>query len=167
MNYPLDPQGWSPLDMFFFENSDINVLKLLLEKGADVTYINPKDDSNIFHYYIIKKRDKRIWEILKEFADSEMLNSQDYLGLTPVMYLISYNFNENSFDKEDSIYVLRELISHGANPNKLALLDDYAKEVVKPLKDSRYTEYRRVLLDGMKNNPPVGDSEKLIEMLEE
>ena len=167
VNYLLDLQGWSPLAMFFFENSDINVLKLLLEKGADVTYCNPKDNSNIFHYYIIKSMDKRMWEVLKEYADSELLNSQDDMGFTPLMYLIAYTFKDNAFDKEDSIYLLKELISHGANPNKLALLYDYAKEVAKVLKDSKYIKYRKVLLDGMKNNPPVGDSEKLIELLEE
>ncbi len=38
--------------------------------------------------------------------------------------------------------------------------------VAKALKDFRYEEYRKVLLEEMKNNPPVGDSEKVIELLE-
>ena len=40
-------------------------------------------------------------------------------------------------------------------------------EVVNFLNNYEVFEYKQVLLDGMKNSPPIEDSEILIEMLEE
>ena len=41
-----------------------------------------------------------------------------------------------------------------------------AKIIIDYLNSSDYFEYKQVLLDGMKNSPPIEDSEILIEMLE-
>ena len=63
-------------------------------------------------------------------------------------------------------YLLKEFIRLGGNPNYLAEDWDFAIDLADSLTEDCYFEYKQVLLDGMKNNPPVGDSEKLVEIME-
>ena len=63
---------------------------------------------------------------------------------------------------------MQSFIEHGGNPNYIIIYyRDYTFEVVNFLNNYEVFEYKQVLLDGMKNSPPIEDSEILIEMLEE
>ena len=148
-------------------NCDPEIIKILLENEADINFVDEIRGTNIFHEFSVY-RNIDVWEIIKEYATPENLNKEGVeRGLTPLIALIGEQMREDNINDPDVIYLLQSFIEHGGNPNYMIYYRDYAFEVVNFLNNYEVFEYKQVLLDGMKNSPPIEDSEILIEMLEE
>lgn len=157
---------WSPLSIALEKNCNASIIQILIETGADVSFVDELQGRNIFHDFCAS-RNKYVWEIIKEYATPEILNKEMVQkGATPLSCLISAQLEEDNINDPDVIYLLKSFIEHGGNPNYLIYNKDYAFEVVNFLNSYEVFEYKQVLLDGMKNSPPIEDSEILIEMLE-
>ena len=160
------PYTNSPLSYALSRNSNSEIIQILIETGADVNFIDELQGCNIFHDFCAS-RNKYVWEIIKEYATPETLNKEMVQkGATPLSCLISAQLEEDNINDPDVIYLLKSFIEYGGNPNYLIYDKDYAFAVIDYLNSSDYFEYKQVLLDGMKNSPPIEDSEILIEMLE-
>ena len=158
---------WSPLSFAINQNYDPEIIKILLENEADINFVDEIRGTNIFHEFSVY-RNIDVWEIIKEYATPENLNKEGVeRGLTPLIALIGEQMREDNINDPDVIYLLQSFIEHGGNPNYMIYYRDYAFEVVNFLNNYEVFEYKQVLLDGMKNSPPIEDSEILIEMLEE
>ena len=159
---------WSPLSFAINQNYDPEIIKILLENGADINFVDEIRGTNIFHEFSVY-RNIDVWEIIKEYATPENLNKEGVeRGLTPLIALIGEQMREDNINDPDVIYLLQSFIEHGGNPNYIIIYyRDYTFEVVNFLNNYEVFEYKQVLLDGMKNSPPIEDSEILIEMLEE
>ena len=158
---------WSPLSFAINQNYDPEIIKILLENGADINFVDEIRGCNIFHDFCAY-RNIDVWEIIKEYATPENLNKEaGERGFTPLIALIGEQMREDNINDPDVIYLLQSFIEHGGNPNYIIYYRDYAFEVVNFLNNYEVFEYKQVLLDGMKNSPPIEDSEILIEMLEE
>ncbi|WP_252320928.1 ankyrin repeat domain-containing protein [Spiroplasma endosymbiont of Lariophagus distinguendus] len=101
---------WTPLHYASrnsrFDKKEIyfEIVKLLIEKGADVNIQN-KDNFTPLHYAVIS-RDK---EIVKLFLENNANpNIQDKYGITPLNWTVMYSIN---------LDIIKILIKHGANPN--------------------------------------------------
>ncbi len=158
-----DGNIYSPLT--FAMNSNSKIIEILIEQCADVHYIDEQNMTNIFHDFCCYRK-KDIWDAIKKYATSKTLNMEDVDGTTPLIWLIVEQINSDDLNNPDIIYLLKSFIEHGGNPNYLIYDKDYAFAVIDYLNSSDYFEYKQVLLDGMKNSPPIEDSEILIEMLE-
>lgn len=157
---------WSPLSIALEKNCNASIIQILIETGADVSFVDELQGRNIFHDFCAS-RNKYVWEIIKEYATPETLNKEMVQkGATPLSCLISAQLEEDNINDPDVIYLLKSFIEYGGNPNYLIYDKDYAFAVIDYLNSSDYFEYKQVLLDGMKNSPPIEDSEILIEMLE-
>ncbi|MBO5143884.1 MAG: ankyrin repeat domain-containing protein [Treponema sp.] len=157
---------WSPLSLSLMQQCNSEIIKILLENGANPNYIDEKRGCNIFHDFSAS-RNIDVWEILKEYATPENLNKEmGERGSTPLITLIGEQIEKDNINDPDVIYLLKSFIEHGGNPNYIIYYRDYAFEVVNFLNSYEVFEYKQVLLDGMKNSPPIEDSEILIEMLE-
>ena len=162
-----ETETWSPLSFAINQNYDPEIIKILLENGADINFVDEIGGCNIFHDFCAY-RNIDVWEIIKEFATPENLNKEaGERGFTPLIALIGEQMREDNINDPDVIYLLQSFIEHGGNPNYIIYYRDYAFEVVNFLNNYEVFEYKQVLLDGMKNSPPIEDSEILIEMLEE
>lgn len=158
---------WSSLSFAINQNYDPEIIKILLENGADINFVDEIGGCNIFHDFCAY-RNIDVWEIIKEFATPENLNKEaGERGFTPLIALIGEQMKEDNINDPDVIYLLQSFIEHGGNPNYMIYYRDYAFEVVNFLNNYEDFEYKQVLLDGMKNSPPIEDSKILIEMLEE
>ena len=159
-----DKYIWSPLT--FALNTNSKIIEILIENGTNVDYVDELNMTNIYHEFCcFRKID--IWEIIKKYATSISLNMEDNDGTTPLVWLIVEQINSDNLNDPDVIYLLKSFIEYGGNPNYLIYDKDYAFAVIDYLKYSEYVEYKQVLLDGMKNSPPIEDSEILVQMLEE
>lgn len=157
----------SPLSFAMYLNCNHEIIKILLENGADINFVDEIGGCNIFHDFCAY-RNIDVWEIIKEYATPENLNKEaGERGFTPLIALIGEQMKEDNINDPDVIYLLQSFIEHGGNPNYMIYYRDYAFEVVNFLNNYEVFEYKQVLLDGMKNSPPIEDSEILIEMLEE
>ena len=162
----LDTVTWSPLGIALLKNCNASIIQILIETGADVSFVDELQGRNIFHDFCAS-RNKYVWEILKEYATPENLNKEmGERGSTPLITLIGEQIEKDNINDPDVIYLLKSFIEYGGNPNYLIYDKDYAFAVIDYLNSSDYFEYKQVLLDGMKNSPPIEDSEILIEMLE-
>lgn len=162
-----ETETWSPLSLAINLNCDPEIIKILLENEADINFVDEIRGINIFHEFSVY-RNIDVWEIIKEYATPENLNKEgEERGLTPLIALIGEQMREDNINDPDVIYLLQSFIEHGGNPNYMIYYRDYAFEVVNFLNNYEVFEYKQVLLDGMKNSPPIEDSEILIEMLEE
>ena len=162
-----ETETWSPLSLAINLNCDPEIIKILLENEADINFVDEIRGTNIFHEFSVY-RNIDVWEIIKEYATPENLNKEGVeRGLTPLIALIGEQMREDNINDPDVIYLLQSFIEHGGNPNYMIYYRDYAFEVVNFLNNYEVFEYKQVLLDGMKNSPPIEDSEILIEMLEE
>ena len=162
-----ETETWSPLSLAINLNCDPEIIKILLENGADINFVDEIRGCNIFHDFCAY-RNIDVWEIIKEYATPENLNKEaGERGFTPLIALIGEQMREDNINDPDVIYLLQSFIEHGGNPNYIIYYRDYAFEVVNFLNNYEVFEYKQVLLDGMKNSPPIEDSEILIEMLEE
>ena len=162
-----ETETWSPLSLAINLNCDPEIIKILLENEADINFVDEIRGTNIFHEFSVY-RNIDVWEIIKEYATPENLNKEGVeRGLTPLIALIGEQMREDNINDPDVIYLLQSFIEHGGNPNYIIYYRDYAFEVVNFLNNYEVFEYKQVLLDGMKNSPPIEDSEILIEMLEE
>lgn len=160
------PYTNSPLSYALSRNSNSEIIQILIETGADVNFIDELQGCNIFHDFCAY-RNIDVWEIIKKYATPENLNKESYeKGGTPLIYLLSAQLEYDYINDPDIIYLLQSFIEHGGNPNYLIYNKDYAFEVINFLNSYEVFEYKQVLLDGMKNSPPIEDSEILIEMLE-
>ena len=160
------PYTNSPLSYALSRNSNSEIIQILIETGADVNFIDELQGCNIFHDFCAY-RNREVWDIIKEYATSKTLNMEDVDGTTPLIWLIVEQINSDDLNNPDIIYLLKSFIEYGGNPNYLIYDKDYAFAVIDYLKYSEYVEYKQVLLDGMKNSPPIEDSEILVQMLEE
>ena len=157
---------WSPLSFAISRKCNSDIIQNLIEVGAEVNFVDEKRGCNIFHDFSAS-RNIDVWEILKEYATPENLNKEmGERGSTPLITLIGEQIEKDNLNDPDVIYLLKSFIEHGGNPNYIIYYRDYAFEVVNFLNSYEVFEYKQVLLDGMKNSPPIEDSEILIEMLE-
>lgn len=162
----LDTVTWSPLGIALLKNCNAIIIQTLIKTGADINFIDELQGRNIFHDFCAS-RNKYVWEILKEYANPENLNKEmGERGSTPLITLIGEQIEKDNINNPDVIYLLKSFIEYGGNPNYIIYYRDYAFEVVNFLNSYEVFEYKQVLLDGMKNSPPIEDSEILIEMLE-
>ena len=168
VNSLLKTETWSPLSLAINLNCNPEIIKILLENGADINFVDEIRGINIFHEFSVY-RNIDVWEIIKEYATPENLNKEGVeRGLTPLTALIGAQIEEDNINDPDEIYLLQSFIEHGGNPNYIIIYyRDYTFEVVNFLNNYEVFEYKQVLLDGMKNSPPIEDSKILIEMLEE
>ena len=158
--------AWPPLSFAISRKCNSDIIQNLIEVGAEVNFVDELQGCNIFHDFCAS-RNKYVWEIIKEYATPETLNKEMVQkGATPLSCLISAQLEEDNINDPDVIYLLKSFIEYGGNPNYLIYDKDYAFAVIDYLNSSDYFEYKQVLLDGMKNSPPIEDSEILIEMLE-
>lgn len=156
----------TPLSLSLMQQCNSEIIKILLENGANPNYIDELQGSNIFHDFSAS-RNIEVWDIIKEYATPENLNKEmGERGSTPLITLIGEQIEKDNINDPDVIYLLKSFIEHGGNPNYIIYYRDYAFEVVNFLNSYEVFEYKQVLLDGMKNSPPIEDSEILIEMLE-
>jgi len=162
----LDTVTWSPLGIALLKNCNAIIIQTLIKTGADINFIDELQGRNIFHDFCTS-RNIDVWEILKEYANPKNINKEmGERGSTPLITLIGEQIEKDNINDPDVIYLLKSFIEHGGNPNYIIYYRDYAFEVVNFLNSYEVFEYKQVLLDGMKNNPPIEDSEILIEMLE-
>jgi hypothetical protein len=162
----LDTVTWSPLGIALLKNCNAIIIQTLIKTGADINFIDELQGRNIFHDFCTS-RNIDVWEILKEYANPENLNKEmGERGSTPLITLIGEQIEKDNINNPDVIYLLKSFIEYGGNPNYIIYYRDYAFEVVNFLNSYEVFEYKQVLLDGMKNSPPIEDSEILIEMLE-
>ena len=85
---------------------------------------------------------------------------------TPINCLIASQVEHDDLNNLETISLLKDFIDCSANPNYLINYRDYAFSLVEYLNENNFLEYEKVLLEGMKNNSPVGDSEELIKVFE-
>ena len=157
---------WSPLSFAISRNCNSDIIQNLIEVGAEVNFLDEMRGCNIFHDFCTY-RNREVWDIIKEYANSENLNKEmGEKGSTPLITLIGEQIEKDNINDPEVIYLLKSFIEHGGNPNYIIYYRDYAFEVVNFLNNYEVFEYKQVLLDGMKNSPPIEDSEILIEMLE-
>lgn len=166
VNILLKSDGYIYSPLTFAMNSNSKIIEILIEQGADVHYIDEQNMTNLFHDFCCYRK-KDIWDAIKKYATSKTLNMEDVDGITPLIWLIVEQINSDDLNNPDIIYLLKSFIEYGGNPNYLIYDKDYAFAVIDYLKYSEYVEYKQVLLDGMKNSPPIEDSEILVQMLEE
>lgn len=157
---------WSPLSFAISRKCNSDIIQNLIEVGADVNFVDEIRGCNIFHDFCIY-RNREVWDIIKKYATPENLNKEmGERGSTPLITLIGEQIEKDNINDPDVIYLLKSFIEHGGNPNYIIYYRDYAFEVVNFLNSYEVFEYKQVLLYGMKNSPPIEDSEILIEMLE-
>lgn len=158
---------WSPLSFAISRKCNSDIIQNLIEVGAEVNFVDEKRGCNIFHDFSAS-RNIEVWDIIKEYATPEKLNKEmGERGSTPLITLIGEQIEKDNINDPDVIYLLKSFIEHGGNPNYIIYYRDYAFEVVNFLNSYEVFEYKQVLLDGMKNSPPIEDSEILVQMLEE
>lgn len=160
-----DTDIWSPLTFALTRNCDTEIIKQLIENGADVDFIDIKNGFNIFHY-TFGYRNLNTWKELRQYASSENLNKEDISGATPVTLLISNQLENDDLNNQEVKNLLIEVIECGGNPNYLINFKDYFCEAINYLNENEYFEYKQILLEGMKNNTTVGKSSELIVLLE-
>lgn len=98
--------GLTPIMLAAQYNPSVNVLKALLDAGADIQEAEPKYRSNALHLAANKSSSpKIIAELLKAGAD---LNARNYLGETALILAVNTN-NETR--------VVSELLKSGADIN--------------------------------------------------
>ena len=157
---------WSPLSFAISRKCNSDIIKNLIEVGAEVNFLDEMRGCNIFHDFCTY-RNREVWELIKEYANSENLNKEmGEKGSTPLITLIGEQIEKDNINDPEVIYLLQSFIEHGGNPNYIIYYRDFAFEVVNFLNNYEVFEYKQVLLDGMKNSPPIEDSEILIEMFE-
>lgn len=166
VNILIKPVMCSPLYFALALNRNSEIIKILIDEGADVNFIDKRTGLSVFHEFAANPPNKDVWKILRKYATAENLNHESINKATPVSCLITSQLNGDDLDNPNEVYLLKDFIEHGGNPNYLINFKEYAIAAVNYLRESNYYEYKQVLLNGMKNNPPVGDSEKLIELLE-
>ena len=98
---------WSCL-MCTVNNSNYDIAKLLIEKGADVNFINYNGD-NILNLLCSNRKDNKIIELLIE--NGADVNSKNKFGGTPLMNLIKYSSSSDNFKS------IKLLISKGSQVN--------------------------------------------------
>lgn len=98
--------GLTPIMLASQYNPSVNVLKALLDAGADIQEAEPKYRSNALHLAADKSSSpKVIAELLKAGAD---LNARNYLGETALIMAVNSN---------PETRVISELIKAGADIN--------------------------------------------------
>lgn len=160
-----DTDLWSPLTLALTRNCNTEIIKQLIENGADVNFIDEKNGFNIFHY-IFGYRNFDVWKELRQYASYEKLNKEDIAGATPVTLLISNQLENDDLNNQEVKNLLIEVMECGGNPNYLINFRDYFCEAIDYLNENQYFEYKQILLDGMKKNTTVGESSELITLLE-
>ena len=163
VNLLLEPYMWTPLDLALIRGCNSEIIRILIDEGADVDRVCLKDECNIFHNFCTY-RDVSVWNVIKEFATPDNLNKGNIEKSTPLCCLISMQLENDDLNDPAVIYLLKEFIEHGGNPNYIINFREYSFEVIKYLNENNYTEYKKILYEGMKNNPPVDDSEQLVEL---
>ncbi len=160
-------EGWTPLNMAIGLNRDPKIIEILLKNGADIERLD--DERNIFMVFSDYYADNyATWNVIKDYANEKNMNFLGKLNVNAVTLLVYSHVKQNILHIPESQEMLREYIEKGANPNYLINLgEDCAVSIAEGLAgDPWFNEYRKILLDGMKNNPPIGDSEKLVEIME-
>ena len=163
--FVLDSMRASPLMLALMVDCNYKIIKNLLNEGADINYIDEIGKVNVFHYFS-NSRSKDVWNVLKEYSSSANLNMEADDKSTPISCLIASQVEHDDLNNLETISLLKDFIDCGANPNYLINYRDYAFSLVEYLNENNFLEYEKVLLEGMKNNSPVGDSEELIKVFE-
>ncbi len=165
VNFLNNENTYSPLFWAIAGRKHIEIIDILINVGADVNATVKSDGQNIFHIFA-QNRNIKVWNLIKPYVTLKKINEPDNDSIVPIFSLILYQIYYSELDAPDAIALLKEYIELGANPNYLINKMDYAMEIMMHINENSFNEYKQVLLEGMKNNPPVGDSEKLIELLE-
>ena len=160
-------EGMTALNTAISLKRDPKIIEILLKNRADIERIY--FGRNLFmifseHY----GHNYATWNVIKDYANEKNMNFLGSYDINAVTFLVYYHVKQNILHSPESQKMLREYIEKGANPNYLINLgEECAVSIAEGLAgDSWFNEYRKILLDGMKNNPPVGDSEKLVEIME-
>lgn len=95
--------GMTPLISAVSKNTNTNIIKTLLQKGADITIVD-KNNLNALYWSAMNENQDVVKLILK--SDTCDVNSKDINGETPLMCALVYNKN---------IEVIKELINAGSN----------------------------------------------------
>ncbi|CAB3396955.1 unnamed protein product [Caenorhabditis bovis] len=92
-NVIAQPEGLSPL-MLAIQNDQLETCSLMMEKGADITYVCP-DGSNALHIAATSSVEmiKLLWETKK---CDEMLNKADASGNTPMYVALTNGYLSNA-----------------------------------------------------------------------
>ena len=94
---------WSPLSFAINQNYDPEIIKILLENGADINFVDEIRGCNIFHDFCAY-RNIDVWEIIKEYATPENLNKEaGERGFTPLIALIGEQMREDNINDPDVI----------------------------------------------------------------
>lgn len=143
---------FSPLQTaIMYHNADI--VQLLIDNGADVNYVSSKDGFNIFHVFAIYDRSLSVWNKIKEYANTENINSVgSSIYETPFNFLFVYCLDYDDIEDDETFEVVKEFIEYGANPNILMYTEDWTQAVFDFFENEEYDEWIKILIDGMKNN---------------
>jgi ankyrin repeat protein len=114
VNKKKDKYGYSPLMVALnINNKDKDIIKLLLDNGADVNTISNYGMTPLMvAFNINNKKDKDIIKLLLD--NGADVNAQDYDGRTPLLFAVL-----NNYDKD----IIQLLVDTGANDNLETIKD--------------------------------------------